>query len=222
MPTFTSDYVRNNQSFSGCDMVATISVPLTDNTVSHHVLGALQTVTYSIHMDKHPVRSVGSVNAKDYTYGPRTIAGTLIFAVFHRHVAYEVLEAVKSNHNLENYHLLMDELPPFDITISFANEYGTQARLAIYGVRIINEGQTMSINDVYTENTYQFVATDIEYMNGSNTVVSAREFEKEIAKASTSGTRVRVHRPIPSSGAERVPTRYGVVIQNGTISIERR
>ena len=114
----------------------------------------------------------------------------------------------------------MDELPPFDITISFANEYGTQARLAIYGVRIINEGQTMSINDVYTENTYQFVATDIEYMNGSNTVVSAREFEEEIAKASTSGTRVRVHRPIPSSGAERVP-RNTASSSERTISIKR-
>ena len=61
--------------------------------------------------------------------------------------------------------ILMDEMPPFDITISMSNEYGAKARLALYGIRIINEGNVISVNDVYTENTYQFLATDIEYLS---------------------------------------------------------
>jgi hypothetical protein len=59
----------------------------------------------------------------------------------------------------------MDELPAFNITISCANEYGHNAKLALYGVTIVNEGQVMSINDVYTENTYQFFATNVEYLD---------------------------------------------------------
>lgn len=169
MPSFTSKWNRTNVSFSGCDIVATVSITLSGGQKITKTIGSLQTLTYSIHMDKHPVRSFGNVNAKDYVFGPRTIAGTLIFAVFNKHFAQEILDEAAVKGDLGgNYQILMDELPAFDITVSFANEYGAKARLALYGVRIINEGQTMSVNDIYTENTYQFVATDIEYMSDAN------------------------------------------------------
>lgn len=153
-------------SFSGCDMVATCTI--LGNTFT---LGSVQTLSYSVHMERLPIRSLGNINAKDYVAGPRTIAGTLIFAVFDKHMLYYMQN--KENGRLwKNYqsmtksrHVLMDEIPPFDITITYANEYGAQARIAIYGVRLIDEGQVMSINDVYTENTYQYVATDIDYLN---------------------------------------------------------
>lgn len=160
-----SKYIDTNNSFSGCDMVVSIGITLPNGQSYDRIMGAIQTLTYSIHMDKHPVRSIGNANAKDYVFGPRTIAGTLIFAVFNKHVAYDILDTLTKTHNLGKYHLMMDELPPFNITVSYANEYGVRARFALYGVRIINEGQTMSINDIYTENTYQFVATDIEYLS---------------------------------------------------------
>ena len=44
---------------------------------------------------------------------------------------------------------IADEIPPFDITISFANEYGYDSRMALYGVRLLNEGQSMATNDIY-------------------------------------------------------------------------
>lgn len=160
-----SPWADANTSFSGCDMVISVDVIFPDGKKKSKVIGSMQTLTYSIHMDKFPVRSVGNVNAKDYVFGPRTIAGTLIFAVFDRHFAYELLSTVSSYDSDSSYHPLMDEMPPMNITITFANEHGKNARLALYGVRIVNEGQTMSINDIYTENTYQFVATDIEYLN---------------------------------------------------------
>ena len=187
-----SEYTYTNKSYSGCDMVASINIKLPDTKLTNRVIGTLQTITYSIHMDKHPVRSLGNVNAKDYVFGPRTIAGSLIFVVFDKHVLHSVLENTRKETGIGKHHLLMDEMPPFDITISFANEYGAKSRLALYGVRIVNEGQTMSINDIYTENTYQFVATDIEYMDDLETVLSrgedslssARRFEEiKIVKA---------------------------------------
>lgn len=158
-----------NTSFSGCDMVVTMDVVFPGGTKFSRVIGSLQTLTYSIHMDKFPVRSVGNVNAKDYVFGPRTIAGSLIFAVFDRHFAYDMLSEADAHSTDKKQNLLMDEMPPINITVTFANEFGKNARLALYGIRIVNEGQTMSINDIYTENTYQFVATDIEYLHEEST-----------------------------------------------------
>lgn len=158
-----SKYSFTNQSFSGSDMACSIDITLPNGTKIVKVIGSLQTLTYSIHNDRRPVRSIGNMNAKDYVFGQRTIAGTLIFAVFNKHWAHEIMDEYKAAG--ANVHFLMDELPPFQITISAANEYGYSARLALYGVRIVNEGQVMAVNDVYTENSYQFVATDLDYLS---------------------------------------------------------
>ena len=55
-------------SFSGADMVAVCNILGEDV-----VLGTLQTISYSLHMERNAVRSIGNINAKDYTQGPRTI-----------------------------------------------------------------------------------------------------------------------------------------------------
>lgn len=66
-----------------------------------------------------------------------------------------------------------DEIPPFDITISFANEYGQKAVLVIFGVEILNEGTGFSIDNVTTEKACTFVARRVEHMKaitGNNQV----------------------------------------------------
>jgi hypothetical protein len=55
-----------------------------------------------------------------------------------------------------------DEIPPFDITITFRNEYGQGAKMAIYGVEILNEGMGLSIDDLTTEKACTFIARAIE------------------------------------------------------------
>ena len=57
-----------------------------------------------------------------------------------------------------------DEIPPFDVTISFANEYGQKAALVLYGVEILNEGSGFSIDSVTSEKACTFVARRVEYM----------------------------------------------------------
>lgn len=160
-----SEYAKTYTSFSGHDMVVTVEVPVDQ---IHHksvvkTIGEFQTISYSVHDEKTPVRNIGNMNPRDWVFGPRMVAGTLVLTVFNRHWMHALLDEYNEQNKIYT-HYLMDELPPLNITISAANEYGKNARLCIYGVTFVNEGQVMSINDIYTENTYQFMAFDVDYL----------------------------------------------------------
>ena len=61
-----------------------------------------------------------------------------------------------------------DELLPFDITITFANEYGNKAMTVIYGVELLNEGTGYSIDAPTSERAYTFVARSVDSMKPIN------------------------------------------------------
>ena len=42
----------------------------------------------------------------------------------------------------------VDQIPPFDVVIVAANEYGKAATMRIYGIEILNEGSGFSIDDL--------------------------------------------------------------------------
>jgi len=147
------------------------------------VLAEVQTLSASTHRDKQAVRACGSVYPKGFTRGPREIAGSLIFTVFNEHVLYEFLEADASDFDSNVYtSALIDQLPPVDILVSFANEYGQTSRMTIYGVEFVNEGQVMSIEDILTENVVNFVARDLDPMRS----VSARKLDENSIMTSLS------------------------------------
>lgn len=175
-----SIYHATNNSYSGCDIVCTVDFPTNTGKSVSTTFGTLQTISYSIHQEKTPVRVLGNMNAKDWVFGPRTIAGSLVFAVLNKHWLVDIYDQLYDNAEMKGWHFIADEIPPFNITISFANEYGFDSRMAIYGVRLLNEGQTMSINDLYIENTYQFVASDINYMDSLG---NYQRGESKIAKS---------------------------------------
>lgn len=54
-----------------------------------------------------------------------------------------------------------DQIPPFNITITFSNEYGNAAARSIYGVELLNEGSGASMDDIVIEETMTFVARDV-------------------------------------------------------------
>ena len=130
-----------------------------------HVLGSLQTMSYSTHQDRAPVRSIGNINAIDYVQGQRTIAGTMVFAMFHQHWMTPLLEELAEH--VSNTDIWSDELPALNLTISMANEYGYKSNMVLYGVKFIDDGGVMSINDLYTENTLQYMATGIQPLKTS-------------------------------------------------------
>ena len=130
-----------------------------------HVLGSLQTMCSSTHQDRAPVRSIGNINAIDYVQGQRTIAGTMVFAMFHQHWMTPLLEELSDLKLSKD--IWSDELPALNLTISMANEYGYKSNMVLYGVKFIDDGGVMSINDLYTENTLQYVATGIQPLKTS-------------------------------------------------------
>jgi hypothetical protein len=54
-----------------------------------------------------------------------------------------------------------DQIPPFDITLTGANELGTVMSMKIIGVEILNEGYGISIDDLMSEMQMTYVARAI-------------------------------------------------------------
>lgn len=55
----------------------------------------------------------------------------------------------------------VDQIPPFDITLAAANEYGALAVMRIFGVELLNEGYGVSIDDIVSEQQMTYVARSI-------------------------------------------------------------
>jgi hypothetical protein len=66
------------------------------------------------------------------------------------------------------------QLPPFDIICLFVNEIGNVGKIILYGVDIIHESTVLSVEDIYTEVSYQYVARDVDYF----APVNAQEAEE--------------------------------------------
>ena len=161
---FKTELLRNGYtSFSGAD--TTVSVLFKYGKPI--VIGEAQTMTYSTYTVTSPVYNLGMNKPSGFVKGPRTIAGTIIFTVFDRHALISAFHYAYDNHldaKCLDKDYLSDELPPFDLQVTFMNEYGQSSGLTVHDVRITTEGQVMSIEDMITENTMQYVASDITLM----------------------------------------------------------
>lgn len=152
----SSDITYN--SYAGADIVAEIVLP----GEGAMTLGELATISYSMHRENTPVRIVGHVNPIGFIRGPRMISGSLIFTVFDHYAFYRLQ---RSRQYLgAGIFPLADMLPPMDIVITFANEYGSLSKMKILGVTIVDEGGTMSIDDLITEQTFTYMARGIQPM----------------------------------------------------------
>jgi hypothetical protein len=158
----------SNMSFAGVDISAAMVIPTIDrkgNIEGTDVLelGELQTISYSVHRENAPVRTLGHVNTRGFIKGGRTIAGSLIFTVFNEYAFYRIKEFRQMMSETGLFFApLADMLPPFDVVLSFFNEYGLAGKMKIYGITIVDEGQTMSVDDLITEQTYTYMARGIQ------------------------------------------------------------
>lgn len=148
-------------SFSGSDMMIYFSFP----GARPVYIGTASTITYSTYRETRHVRTLSRISSKGVTRGPRTVAGTLIFTIINQHMVNDIMDALREVTAYQIYDKIKpDELPPFDIIISLANEYGEMSNQYIYGVSIVDDGVVLSIEDVFTENTMTYIARDISLM----------------------------------------------------------
>lgn len=151
-------------SFAGSDMLIYFVFP----GAKPIYIGTASTLTYSTFREIRQVRTLGRTNVKGVTRGPRTIGGTIIFTVLEQHAVNDIMDVLKTVTPYKNYDKIKpDELPSFDIVISFANEYGQSASKIIYGVTLVDDNTTLSIEDIFTENTMTYIARDIDHMKNS-------------------------------------------------------
>jgi len=154
-------------------MVASITLP---GSKDPRVFAELLTLSYSTHRQVAPIRPIGHINPKGYVRGPRTIAGTLVFQVLERHILWEFQDELKKLYEelmrqgrayeaskLPRF-FLMDEIPPFNITVVGLNEFGQGGSFSLLGCLIMEEGQVVSITDLAPYQTYTFVAMGISPM----------------------------------------------------------
>lgn len=158
---------RKYETFSGADMVVYFAFP----GYRPVDVGTASLISYSIYREKKQIRTIGAINTKGITKGPRTVSGRMVFTVVREHIVEMIKRELPYTRALKN--LLMDELPPFDILVSFGNEYGASAGLVIQGVTFVDEQKTMTVDDLYTENIYTYLARDIEVMK--NTAASVQD-----------------------------------------------
>jgi hypothetical protein len=132
--------------------------------------GNLQTISVQTFREKNPVRALGTTYVKAYTRGPRSIAGSMIFTVFNENSLASLIRSMSNDATIYGEmdaslsQLINDQLPPVDMTILFTNEYGSLSKMQLYGVEFFTDGQTMSIEDLLTEQQLQFVARDMDPM----------------------------------------------------------
>lgn len=146
-------YDKTMTSYSGTDISASIRIP----GKVPMTFGEIYAVGYSTNRPKTPIVQLGSSVAKGFTSGVRMVTGLLAFNVFRESIVLKAMDDITQS----GYLMLMDEMPLFDIVIVAANEYGSKSTMTIEGVTIVNEGQSMSIDDMKVDNINQFYALNI-------------------------------------------------------------
>lgn len=162
---------RYNETYSGADMVIFMAFP----GYKPIEIGTASTVSYSTYREKKQIRTVGRVSSKGITKGPRTISGRIIFTVVREHVVETIKKEVPYLRDIKT--LLMDELPAFDLLVSFGNEYGGSAGLVIQGITVVDEQKTLSIEDLFTENIFTYLARALEPMRDLNSTNPDRPYD---------------------------------------------
>jgi hypothetical protein len=54
-----------------------------------------------------------------------------------------------------------DQMPPMDVTLTYANEYGNLAVEQVFGIEILNEGKGVHIDDMAVETAMTFICRGI-------------------------------------------------------------
>lgn len=156
-------------TYTGTDLTVLIDLvdtPTVANTPSLSGTQLIQctTISVSIHREKAAVRAAGYIGAKGFARGKRTIAGSIVLTQFTLDSLYSFLMAQQiSGHDLskDTTYVKPDQLPPFNMTLLFADELGNVSYRRILGVDFVTDGVVYSTNDMVSEQVLSYVASDM-------------------------------------------------------------
>lgn len=160
-------FVNNTTTYTGSDIRVIVDLVNT-RTVSNQRTETKQliectTFTISIHREKAAVRAAGYINPKGFARGRRTVAGTLVLTQFTVDVLYKFLMGQQlSGHDIskDTQYVKVDQLPPFNMTLLFTDEFGNISYRRVLGVDFVTDGVVYSSNDMLAEQTVSYMASD--------------------------------------------------------------
>lgn len=82
-----------------------------------------------------------------------------------------------------------DQLMPFNIAITMANEMGQRAGMEIFGVQILNEGSGFSIDDVVIAKAYSFVARKVKGIEPKSALVQTGKSSANASAGQTTSSK---------------------------------
>ena len=161
----TSSYRRSYPgAFTASDVYAVITLPGGEV----RSLGSLIALSISTHRDTFPVGALSYVNPRGLTQGHVTIAGTLMFHTIDRSAMTLPNYRGHAHETITGNRIpgtaMPDELPLFDIHINYVNEIGMASFEAIFGVRLIDFGKTVSLENLHPVESYSYMALDYQPM----------------------------------------------------------
>ena len=181
-----SNRASDTFSYSGSDIIALIYIPQQVNSVMQdngfiEIEDKLQTLTVSSARSVSPVRRLGETTPTAYTRGSRTIAGSMVFTTGLRDAFVNALtKSVDDGEPVREPVLFVDQIPKFSMVLQANNELGGISTALLVNITLTNFGTTFSIDDIYTESTFTYVAE--QYMPLSQTLANN---ENEIRKLIT-------------------------------------
>ena len=165
-PGTSDDFLHS--TFSGADISIIFNIPLLDRPsitmqqLPIKMVADLQTLSISSTTSIAPVRRVGEAKPANYGKGARTFAGTMVFTLIGQDPFMELYSIDALNSSVGNdgkWHI--DQMPPFDAIIVGVNEMGGAGVQIIHGIVLSHWGTTYSIDDMYSESSYTYVADHV-------------------------------------------------------------
>lgn len=211
------------RDLSFANLHASVMVPFAlrgKRTVSpSYDLKGLSFVSWSTHRDKFVVGSTGTVNAKGFTYGRRTVAGTLGFNILDESPWADLLREYGNwiGRGRRTYKSHIDELPPFDMSLLFMDRHNpmNSTHVLLTGVSVVDVTHSVAIQDIQLTGVYSFMAMGITELVDPQLEVR-REIEETVDTVSLLSsfvTPVAASLVLGPSGTAEVPSPYTTVFE---------
>src|SRR5665213_410607 len=164
----TADVENALSTYTGSDLriiidLVNAATTSNNNPPVYKQLIECTTFTVSIHREKSAIRSAGYINPKGFARGRRTIAGTMVLTQYTVDALYNFLMSqslLAHDTSKDTQYVKVDQLPPFNMTLLFADEYGNTSYRRVLAVDFVTDGVVYSSNDMMSEQTISYMASD--------------------------------------------------------------